>query len=240
MQRKTLAVLPIFLIWLTTSSVFGQAISFGISAKASTMGFGGDAIARFNDRMAVRAGLDMIGYERSFLFSESDIDYEALLQLKTGSLSAVFDYYIARGVFVTGGIGLNRFNVNTSGHAASDMVYGDISIPPEKIGSFLFEVRPGLRMSPYLGIGFGRSLSLDNRVGFAVELGTYYQGSPDVSIQTDGLLSPTSNPDHGQKELFERQLSQYYLYPVLRISLSVRIADIMRRDASTANLSHNK
>ena len=80
-----------------------------------------------------------------------------------------------------------------------------------------------MKISPYLGVGFGRALGKEKSLAFAFEIGTYYQGAPDISIQTTGLLSPTSNPELGQEKYLESQISQYYLYPVLKLSLSYRL-----------------
>jgi hypothetical protein len=66
-------------------------------------------------------------------------------------------------------------------------------------------------------------LGLKNKVGFAFELGGFYQGSPEITITSNGLLSPTSNPDQQQAERLEEQISQYNIYPVLKFSLSYKI-----------------
>jgi hypothetical protein len=225
MYRINIAIL-IILLSITSSTAYTQGISMGIAAKASTSGIGGDAALRLNERMVVRAGFDQFKYNRGFEFREADIDYDANVFVRTGALSGLFDYYLAPNFFATGGFGVNRFNVITSGKAISDLKYGDISIPADKIGNFNFDVKPTMKISPYIGIGFGQTLNQNSRVGFAFELGTYYQGAPEITIETDGLLAPTSNPDHGQKELLEQQLSQYYLYPIMRLNLSVRIIEL--------------
>jgi len=51
----------------------------------------------------------------------------------------------------------------------------------------------------------------------------YYLGAPNVEIEASGLLAPTADPVHGQKELLERQLSQYKFYPVIKINFAVKL-----------------
>ncbi|HKJ41675.1 MAG TPA: hypothetical protein VKA27_06240 [Sunxiuqinia sp.] len=227
MKRKTLRLAIAVCMVLVASGVMkAQEKHMGLALKGSTMGYGGDAVIQFNKRMTARLGYDNLNLNIPFDFEESDISYSANANVKTGALSALYDYYLARNIFVTTGVALNNFDFNTKGTPDKAMTYGDITIPKEKIGTFEYDVRPSLRVSPYLGVGFGRTISPDKLVAFCVELGAFYQGSPDVSIKTDGLLSPTSNPERGQEALYESQLSQYYLYPYLKFSLSFNLLSL--------------
>ncbi len=195
----------------------------GLALKASTNGFGGDIIYSLHQKLNLRLGIEIFGYDRDITFSEQDIEYEAVVDVRIGSISLLCDYSFTPWLFVTGGAGYSLFHSEVIGHAASSMPFGDIEIPKEMIGNFQFDFDPGWKISPYFGIGFGRTMSLKHKIGFAFELGSFYQGPPDISIKSTGLLSPTSNPDHGQEARLERQIDQYYLYPLLRFSLSYRI-----------------
>jgi len=198
-------------------------MGLGVALKASTMGIGGDIALGINEKMDVRLGFDMMGISRDFNFEDQDINYDASASIKLGSITALYDYYIGKSFFVAGGFGYNLFNIGVNGKANKGLEYGDIIIPKEKIGDFVFDVNPGMKISPYLGLGFGRALGSEKNFAFAFELGTYYQGAPDISIQSTGLLAPTSNPDLGQEKRLEGQINQYCLYPVMKISLSYRI-----------------
>ncbi len=195
----------------------------GLALKASTNGIGGDAVYNFHKRMSLRLGFETLGYKTDFPFEEQGINYLANAQFKAGSVSLLFDYYLINYLFVSAGVGYNLFQVQVDGHAAGSLQFGDIQIPSEKIGTFGFVVDPAMKISPYLGIGFGRTLGLKRKLGAAFELGGFYQGSPQISIVSDGLLSPTSNPDQGQAGRLETQVSQYSIYPVLKLSVSYKI-----------------
>lgn len=224
MKRKTMRLaIAMSLLLLFSGLTKAQEKNIGLALKGSTMGYGGDAVFQFNKRMTARLGYDNLQLNFPFDFEESDISYSANANVKTGALSALYDYYLAKSFFVTTGIALNNFNAITSGEPDKDMAYGDITIPAEKIGTFEYDIRPSWRLSPYLGLGFGHTISSDKLVAFCVELGAFYQGSPDIKIKTTGLLSPTSNPERGQEALMESQVSQYYLYPYLKFSLSFNI-----------------
>lgn len=202
---------------------FSQNQNLGIAIKGSTTGYGGDLVFQFHERMSTRIGIDHMKLSFPFNFDQDEINYSANATIKTGTILALYDYHITKYVFASTGIGLNNFNINATGTANSSLIWGDIEIPAEKIGTFTFDIKPKMRLSPYLGIGFGRTLSTDKLFGFSFEAGTFFQGSPDISIISDGLLEPTSNPDHGQEELIEGQLKQYYLYPVFKFNLSLKI-----------------
>jgi hypothetical protein len=196
---------------------------FAVGGLASTNGLGLNVIYSLTDKVAIRGGYERLSFNFGFEFNEDEINYDATLDYKTGSFSVLADYYLLRHLYCTGGFGLNRFNPRVHGYAVSDLKYGDIYISPEKIGTFDFSVEPGLKISPYVGLGFGRNIGLDKKVAFNFELGTYYIGNPDVTIQTTGLLLPTSDPVHKQKELFEKQLESYRFYPVIKFGISVKL-----------------
>ncbi len=225
---KTLVYFLVGTIIFAFSPLMGSAQTdfkpgLGIALKASTNGFGGNIIYNFHEKLGLRLGMEMMSYDRDITFDENDIDYEAVVDARVGSITLLCDFNVSSWFFLSGGAGYNLFHGEVTGHAVSSMPFGDIEIPKEKIGTFQFNFDTGWKISPYLGIGFGQTLGVNKRVGFAFEMGSFYQGPPDMSIQSTGLLSPTSNPDQGQERRLERQINQYYLYPVLRLSLSYRI-----------------
>lgn len=228
MKALKIITLSIVITTILSSSLWAQSEGvstrgIGIAIKSSTNGFGGDVIYNFNNRMNVRLGYERLSFKTDFNFKEESVDYDATADYKTGSLSVLLDYYVWKRIFLTVGAGWNMFHGVVDGKAASALEYGDILIPKEKIGNFNFQIDPSLQISPYLGIGFGRTLGLKKKLGFAFELGGIYQGSPDITIASTGLLSPTSNPDQGHEARLEKQVNQYSIYPVLKFSLSYKI-----------------
>lgn len=235
MKKKVLSFLIVMLVAAMQSiSVQAQDLSLGVALKASTLGFGGDAILGINDNMTVRVGFDGIGLKRQLSdFPDLEQELEETIEglslaadakLRLGSVTALYDYYLTKHIFVTGGLGISRFNICLKGEADEPFKFGDISVPKEDVGSFDFDFTPSWKVSPYLGIGFGRTLASTKNFGFAFELGALYQGSPNLDITTTGILEPTSNAD--QVETLEGQFSQYTIWPVMRFSLSYRIIDL--------------
>jgi hypothetical protein len=117
----------------------------------------------------------------------------------------------------------NSFNPKITGYAASGLEYGDIIIPPSMVGDFEFTIEPQLKVSPYGSVGFRSFFGKNKRVVLNTELGMYYMGSPEINIEASGLLAPTADPAHGQKETLENQVEQYKFYPVLKLILAVKL-----------------
>lgn len=221
-------------IWIGFLGISGSAIAqetssgagIGIGIKASTNGIGGDLVYLVGPQFGLRLGLEKMGYATAVNFSEQNIDYLADVSIQAGSISLLADFYLGKFFFLTAGAGYNLFEIQAAGKAINPLPFGDIEISPEMIGEFEMTLKPGSQISPYMGIGFGRTLGSSKALGFAFELGGFYQGSPDLTIVSSGLLSPTSNPLHGQEARLEKQIRQYNMYPVLKISLNYKIISL--------------
>lgn len=223
-MKTNLKLITSTLLLLMVVPIVSMAqINLGLGLKAGTTGLGADAILRFHPKMDVRAGFDNASYGYDFTFDQNDIVYNAEADIKLGTVSALFDYHPTNWFFISAGAAYNLFKIEVSGMAQEDIPYGDISIPKESIGNFNFTAGPGNKISPYLGLGLGNTLGVSKHVAFAFEMGAFFQGSPDLTVISDGLLAPTSDPAHGKEELFENQISQYNIYPLIKISLSYRI-----------------
>ena len=72
--------------------------------------------------------------------------------------------------------------------------------------------------SPYFGVGF--DFTLLGKVGMNLDFGVLWQGSPQISMATDGLLSgdPTfeASLDAERAEL-ENELGDYKAWPVVSL-----------------------
>ncbi len=194
-----------------------------IGGVASTNGWGGELKYIFNKHFTIKSSYETLNFSTDYSFNESDINYDATFDYKTGGISLLGDFNFTRNLYVSAGILFNDFNPQITGHAASDLVYGDITIPASKVGSFEFSINPEMSISPYAGIGIRAFFGKNKRVVFNTEIGMFYMGSPEIEIEATGLLAPTADPAHGQKETFENQLEQYKIYPVLKLNLAVKL-----------------
>jgi hypothetical protein len=225
MKTRYILIISLILtgIPLNTFTQEDKTKGFGLAIKASPNGLGADAVVAVHPKVTLRLGYEQLGLNRDFTFSEENIDYAANIDFRTGSASLLLDFYLAKYVFLTAGAGWNRFHAEINGHASKPLQFGDIQIPADRIGVFEFLIDPSLPVSPYAGIGFGRTLGSEKRLGIAFELGGFYQGTPDITIFSDGMLSPTSDPDHGHEARLEKQINQYLIYPVIRFNVSYKL-----------------
>ncbi len=196
---------------------------FYAGAQAATSGFGVNVRYIFNKRLSLKSGIETLSFNKSFNFNEYDISYAANLKYKTGGIFVVADYFYLPGLYVSAGAANNSLNPQLDGEALDGIPYGEITIPPSKVGQFHFSLEPSLKISPYGGIGFRKFFGAGERVAFNFETGIYYLGAPQINIEATGLLAPTANPAHRQKQLLEKQLESYNFYPVVKINLAVKL-----------------
>ena len=194
-----------------------------MGAQGSTNGWGFDARYIFNKTMTVKMAFERLYFSTNLDFSEGDIEYDANLNYKTGGISLLVDFNYTKSLYISAGGAFNSLSPEIKGVAISELQYGDITIPAEMVGDFVFTLIPSMDFSPYLGVGARGFIGKKKRIIYGFETGLYYLGAPNVEIEATGLLAPTADPVHGQKELLERQLSQYKFYPVIKINFAVKL-----------------
>lgn len=194
-----------------------------IGGQATTNGLGFNLRYIINKRLTLKAGVESMHLSRSFLFDENDVSYDTEINYKTGGVFFLADLFYTRSLYVAGGVMMNDFQPNLKGDAASELEYGDITIPPSKVGGFVFSFEPELKYSPYLGLGIRSFSGKHKLITWNFETGLYYMGSPTIDIQATGLLAPTADPAHGQQAYLEKQFSAYKYYPVAKLAVSLRI-----------------
>ena len=196
---------------------------FYAGGQASTNGLGLNIKYVLSKSFTFKAGYETLHFDYGFNFDENDIGYDATMDLKTGGFFLLANWFYTPSLYFAGGAILNQFQPGLSGVAVSDLQYGDISIPASGVGDFSFQFEPELKTSPYLGIGFRNFLGNLQRVSYNFETGLYYMGPPKLNIEATGLLSPTADPAHGQKENLEEQFSVYKYYPIAKLDIAVRL-----------------
>ena len=207
----------------TKAQVSNSQSALGVGIKASTNGFGIDIIYALKAPVTFRLGIEKLGYQAPIKFDEQGIKYSGNLDTQTGSISFLADYYFTNNFFITAGLARSLLKIEFEGEASESFPFGDIEIPVDMIGDFNFIATPKSAVMPYFGLGVGRTLGLNKEFGFAFEAGTFYQGLLGIDIESTGLLSPTSNPDHGHAERLEKQINQYTWYPICKVSLSYKL-----------------
>jgi hypothetical protein len=192
---------------------------WGLSLKASTLGFGLEVIRRQNQFFTFRLGGTYFPWERR----NTDVEFE-VEKTYTANFSAVTliaDWFVI-GHFSTfhlsGGFVYNKSNLKVDGIPSNTYTIGSYTIPPEQIGDISIRLTPN-KFSPYLGAGFGSFISNKKRLTFNVQLGILYQGPPEVEFNATGMIEPTAE----QIEIVARNMEGFIFYPVLDLQIVYRL-----------------
>ncbi|MBL7813444.1 MAG: hypothetical protein JNL70_00465 [Saprospiraceae bacterium] len=122
--------------------------------------------------------------------------------------------------------GLSVFPSNkiiASGEMISTFKFNDMQLNPEDLGSGIGTIGFKSKVSPFLGMGFGRTFPR-KRVNVSMDLGAYYKGNYAVDIDvTPGALL---EENESNAAILERNLNAKFVhkvFPVLNFRLAYRL-----------------
>jgi hypothetical protein len=171
----------------SATSEYGGTV--GIGVKVSTLGAGGEVAVRVTRHSNVRAGFNMISYNRNF--NKDGIAYAGQLSFK--SLEAHYDifpfaksFHISPGVLVYAGNPITATASvpgNQSFTLGGTKYYSDPANPITGSGKIGFN-----RASPTITVGAGNLVPRNRRKHFSVpfEAGVAFQGSPKATLALAG------------------------------------------------------
>jgi len=207
-----------------------------VSVNAGTLGVGVQVAAPVNQYLSLRTGLMMLKYTYDYEYDgyieyqgyreTLPIDMEAKANMVNGLLLADVFPFRNRRFHVTGGFFLGTSDI-IKVKAVSDLdpnrliEIGDIIIKPQngKVAAHL--ETNGFK--PYVGIGFGSSVTKSKRVGFKFELGAMFHGSPKIVLSEGVDVTDEVNREISDKlSDFNEFLKDFNIYPVLNFQLNFR------------------
>lgn len=194
-----------------------------LGGQGSTNGWGFNARYTFNNWFSLKTGYETLTLAHDFNFDENSIKYNAALDYQTGGILLLADFNYTKNLYISTGAIFNSFKPKVSGFAASDYKYGDIVISADEIGHVTMTAESGLKVSPYASAGYQAFMGKRDGVVFQFEIGMYYLGSPDLTIEADGLLAPTADPAFGQEKYLEYQYDAYQIYPIIKLGLAFKL-----------------
>ncbi|MFN4082582.1 MAG: hypothetical protein ACK4K9_03020 [Bacteroidia bacterium] len=208
------------------TETFGDANSkkgFGIGINLSTNGIGGQVAYSFLNNGKLNGRLEARTLSLKMNDYEADINGTKLVAdvtVKLGSVGAMIDFHPFGNAFkVTGGYAILLNDISGLAITKDSTKFGDISIPPDEVGTISFGMN--VKGSPYIGIGFGRAVP-KKRFGFTFEVGSYYTGAPNVTFKTTGMLEPTS----ANEPTLRKNLSGLTWWPVMNLGFNFRLGKI--------------
>jgi hypothetical protein len=217
-MKKSLGIL---LGILVASAARAQGVA--ITAKAGSTGAGLDLTIGLARTINLRVGGQ--GFKRSETRTEQDVEYDADLDLLSGQV--LLDLHPGgRGFRLSIGAVFNENEVRAV--STDDAVYtiNGVDYPAALIGRLHGKVETE-KVAPYLGLGWGNAVAPGSRWRFALDVGAFYQGEPEVS-----LVARPANPDlvppgfeedlEAERREIEEDISDYKIYPVVALGVSFR------------------
>lgn len=227
-------------------NTFGYFNSLAIGANIGTTGWGIDIATPLGNHFALRAGFTImpnfsytedvdvsVNYSSSYIPDgeiPASIEVEGSMGRTAGEI--VLNYYPFKrsSFFIAGGAVFGGDKVvKVKGHSDELAKYqdlagkagieiGDYTIPVDQNGN----VSGGIKVSsfrPYIGLGFGRIVPKNKRVGFLFELGVQVHGTPEVYTDYGKLGDLLEEADNEFSDI----LDKINVYPVLRFRLCGKI-----------------
>lgn len=202
-------------------SYFGIALG----ATASTNGFGGNVTTALSKRFAVRLGYETVNmaFKDAFSFEQSGKNFKATPVWNTGGLSAIVDFYLLKGLYLSGGVMLTDMNLSASLKSADAINIGDIEYQPDEQGQLAFAIKPQNRVAPYAAIGFGRNISRDHRLSMSFEMGAYFTGSYVADVSgTKFFEGNNDNETIDNLNQTLKDISWSGIYPIIKLGISYK------------------
>lgn len=213
-----IVLLALLVAGLLPATVAAQQVALGV--RAGTPGVGAEATVQMTDRFNARAGASYFAYNRTDATTAGDVPLSLASDVRLLNGSVIVDYFpwasrgfhLSLGAYVNGNLG----DVNVE--VAEPYTLGARTFSPEDVGQLQGEISFPL-VSPYAGLGFGNAVSLNRRVGVALDLGVIYHRQPSVDLTGTGMVAPTAE----QAPQLEENLESFQLFPVLSLGLNVRL-----------------
>jgi hypothetical protein len=196
-------------------SGFGMAIGL----KSSSFGFGGEIVAAVSPKIHLRLGGTYM--RLAFAYQDEGFALDGDNKILLGSVSLIADWQFSKNAYLCAGVLHSMNSLTLTGVSTRTFTIGAISVDPDKVGSLTYDIKANMPLSPYLGFGLGRNITKDGLVGFAIEVGVVYQGSPEVNLVGTGMISPTASEE--QRQILEDNVSDVTLYPMLSAQLTFKI-----------------
>ncbi len=205
---------------LSSMSAAGAG-GFSVAAKAGTLGFGVELTTNLLPDVNGRVGINTFNIDRDA--TENGIDYNIELEMQT--VTGFVDWHpFATGFRTTLGLVVNGNELNMKAQSATSYEIGGTVYTPAQVGTLTGAVGFD-SIAPYLGIGWGNAVSAGKSWSFLFDIGVFFQGEADISLNTDGLLATNAafQADLEQeKQQLEQDLDDFKLYPVLAFGVSYK------------------
>jgi hypothetical protein len=220
MKVKVLASLLVVGSLAATSA---SAADIGASLDVGTSGLGVHLSTPLASQLNARVGVNYASYKYSG--NTSDVDYD--FKLKLATFDALLDYHPFDGAFrVSGGLVYNgnKIEANAKPNGNGTYTINGNTYTSASAGSIKGKI-DFRKAAPYLGIGWGNAAK-GKGLGFAMDLGVTFQGSPKTQLVNSGCTAPATvctrlnNDLAAENASLADKASNFRAYPIVRLGLS--------------------
>ena len=193
----------------------GNALAdFGVGFKAGTLGLGVEGRYKPLPTIDFRVGANVYDYDDTD--SYSGVNYDSTLNLETFYATANLSFPLSP-LRLTAGLFSNGNEVNLTSIDSATFDIGGNTYTAADVGTLSSTTSFG-STSPYVGIGY--DFELFGKVGLNLDLGLLWQGEPDVSLVSDGLLA--NDPGfqsalEAERQQLEDDISDFKAWPVVSL-----------------------
>ncbi|GBD31653.1 hypothetical protein HRbin33_00612 [bacterium HR33] len=187
--------------------------------RLSSLGVGPQLSVGASPRLEFKATLNYLSLSTEGTYS--DIDYSVDLRWLSGELEG--DVFLAGPVRLSGGLMLNGNRLSMSASPAGAVRIGDTTYAASDVASISASV-DFRKVSPTLGLG----ITTRGRVGFVLDAGVVFQGSPKLSYTATTPLTGAAKARFDQEvqreaDQVQSDIEWFKLYPVVGIGLRIRL-----------------
>lgn len=198
-----------------------QAADVAIGVKASTLGISGELVTNIIPAM-LNARLQVNGFNYNATVNGTDFTTDA--SLKLFSAGAIADYYPFAGKFrLSAGMYYNANKITVVGvpTAAGTFTFNGTTYTSASIGSVNSTIDFN-KVAPYVGLGWGDSVSDGSPFGVSFELGALYQGTPKTTLTTSNTVAGLAADIEAERVKLQNDLNSFKFYPVISFGLNYK------------------
>lgn len=196
-----------------------DVVGVGVTGKVGTTGLGADVtVPLVSNWLNLRGGYNY-GELRPSL-TEGDIKYKGDIHLE--SVPILLDLHPFNGGFrITGGVYYNNNDIDLSSVVdASTIGLGGSGFGTATVNA---NVDWSEEFAPYLGIGWGNAADADSTlpIGFSLDIGAFYQGSPNV-VLTESTGTVSAADLAAEAAQIEDDLNEFKFFPVITVGIHIQ------------------
>ncbi|MBU3928423.1 MAG: hypothetical protein KKB74_11505 [Bacteroidetes bacterium] len=216
--QKRLLLLPLFLLCIHsvllsqhTDTVTPDKNGLAIGVKLTTFGPGIEFVYAIHPTINLHAGAAYFRYNYNQDIESGDATTRNA-QVKFSTISLGADWQFVSFMHVAAGMLFNFTQI--------DFDVFPTTPDAQNNGVVSYQLKPN-KLSPYISLGFGRTISKNKRVSVGFDIGVAYQGSMAVESSVKGDISDAKL--HKWTNNIKSGSESYTYYPIINLQVAYRI-----------------